>query len=148
MKHATLRSIAHDAADSLASGICLMIGHFDVDVFAEADRLPGRTIAVDFRGGTVVEGEPSKGLRAAVAKYREAVAALCARQGGSLEEVTAMTVRFWSDALGPRFRVTVEDCAGRRSSTDYRGRPGKRVRIRDGLGRLRPRPSRRETGSA
>ena len=36
MKHAELRACAHNVADSLASGIGLMIGHYDMDVFGEA----------------------------------------------------------------------------------------------------------------
>lgn len=128
MKHGEIRSIAHNAADSLASGICLMIGIYDVDVFAEAAQSPDGAITVDFLQGRVVGARPDPWLRAAVRRYRDAVAERFARHGSSLEDqVRDMKVRFWSDHLGPRFAVTVEDSAGRRSTTEYGGRPGKRV---------------------
>jgi hypothetical protein len=48
MKHAELRSIVHNVADSLASGIGLMIGVYNSDTFGEAARSPSGLITVDF----------------------------------------------------------------------------------------------------
>jgi len=140
MKHGELLSIAHNVADSLASGIGMMIGVYDMDVFAEAAGSPGGVIAVDFLRGAVLEGEASGSLRRAIRLYRRALPALFARHGGSLDGVGAMEARFWSDRLGPRFSVTVEDSNGRRSSADYAGLPGKRLAALDPLGRVRRKP--------
>jgi len=50
VKHGELRSIAHNLADSFASGIGLPIGHDATDVFGEAEKTPEGFIAV--RGRT------------------------------------------------------------------------------------------------
>lgn len=141
MKHAELRAIVHNVADSLGSGIGLMIGHYEMDVYGEAQRSPGGAITVDFLLGTVIEGEPSASLAGSVALYRDAFAGLCSKAGGSVDEFVEAKARFWSDALNRHFSVTVMGRDGRRSTTDYAGTPGQRVKVIDALGRLRPKPS-------
>jgi hypothetical protein len=143
MKHAELRAIAHNVADSFASGVGLMIGYYEMDVFGEAGRSPGGAIIVDFLHGTVLEGEASPSLRKAVGLYRDALAALCTNAGGSIEDFRELKVRFWASYTKARFTITVEDSAGRRSTTEYGGLPGQRVKVLDQLGRLRPKPSAR-----
>lgn len=54
MKHAELRSIVHNVADSLGSGIGLMIGHYEMDVYGDAERSRERAITVDFLHGVVI----------------------------------------------------------------------------------------------
>jgi hypothetical protein len=141
MKHAELRAIVHNVADSLGSGIGLMIGHYEINVYGEAQRSPEGAITVDFLQGTVIEGDPSAALAASVALYRDALASLCLKAGGFVADFAEAKARFWSDALTQRFTVTVAGQDGRRSTTDYAGTPGRRVRILDALGRLRPKPS-------
>ncbi|WP_066656257.1 MULTISPECIES: hypothetical protein [unclassified Sphingomonas] len=141
MKHSELRAIVHNAADSLGSGIGLMIGHYEMDVYGDAQRSRGGAITVDFLLGEIVEGEPSASLVESVALYREAFVALCAKSGCSVTDFGEAKARFWSDSLHRRFAVMVTDRAGRCSSTEYVGVPGRRVRILDALGRLRPKPS-------
>lgn len=58
-----------------------------------------------------------------------------------MEDVREARVRYWSDALRHHFTVTIADSSGRRSTTEYAGIPGQRVKILDELGRLRPMPS-------
>jgi hypothetical protein len=138
MKHDELRSVAHNLADSLASGIGLLIGVYEMDVFGEAGRSPGGSILVDLLRGTVVEGKPSASLRRAIALYGDALPSLCASHGGSVEDFRELKVRYWYSRTERRFDVTVEDSAARRSTTEYAGVPGKRVKILDAQGRLRP----------
>lgn len=140
MKHAELRACVHNVAASLASGVGLMIGYYAMDVFGEASRSPGGAITVDFLNGHVVEGEASRSLQRAVALYRGAFSKICTAAGGSIGEVTEAKARFWQTPLGPRFVVSVVDAAGRSSTTEYAGIPGKRVRVLDELGRARPKP--------
>jgi hypothetical protein len=140
MKHAQLRSVAHNIADSLACGVGLMIGVYEMDVFGEAARSPGGAIVVDFLAGSVVEGDASPDLRDAVALYRDALAGLCARHGGSIDEFRELKVRYWSVHTGRRFAVTVEDASGRRSTTEYGGHAAQRLKVIDAQGRLRPKP--------
>jgi hypothetical protein len=41
MKFDELRSIAHNVADSLASGLSLLVNRWDMEIFEEARRKPG-----------------------------------------------------------------------------------------------------------
>jgi hypothetical protein len=139
MKHRELRAIVHNVADSLASGIGLLVGVYEMDVFGEASRCENGSLTVDLLSGRVADGAASESLSRAVSLYREALAKLCA--GGSVGELREATVRFWSDALSPHFAVTIEDARGRRSTTNYASVPGRRPKVADTLGRLRPQPS-------
>jgi hypothetical protein len=57
MKFDQLRSIGHNIADSLASGIGLPIGFHETNVFAEAKRQTGQAvIIIDFLTGTCASG--------------------------------------------------------------------------------------------
>jgi hypothetical protein len=140
MKHAQLRSIAHNIADSFACGMGFMIGVYEMDVFGEAAGSAGRAITVDLLTGTVVEGDPSPDLRRAVELYRDALTGLCAKHGGSIDDFRQLKVRYWSIDAGRRFAVTVEDASGRRSTTEYGGLAAQRLKVIDGHGRLRPKP--------
>lgn len=57
MKFDELTSIGHNIADSLASGIGLLVGVYEMDVFGEARRSPEPCIVVDFVSGTVSKAE-------------------------------------------------------------------------------------------
>jgi hypothetical protein len=140
MKHAQLRSIAHNIADSFACGMGFMIGVYQIDVFGEAAGSAGGAITVDFLEGTVVEGDPSPGLRRAVELYRDALPGLCAKHGGSMDDFRQVKVRYWSVPTGRRLAVTVEDTSGRRSTTEYEGLAAQRLKAIDKHGRLRPKP--------
>ena len=123
MRHAELRAVVHNVADSLANGIGLLIGTYDMDVYGEAAASRDGAITVDFLGGYVVEGQPSSSLVKAVELYRTAFARLCAEAGGSIEACKEARARFWADAAGRGFTVTVTDAAGRRTETEYAGVP-------------------------
>jgi hypothetical protein len=140
MKHDELRSVAHNLAHSLASGIGLLIGAYDLDVFAEAGATPEGYLTVDFLKGVVFDRQPSEKLAKAIASYKEALPSLCEKQGGSVSEFRELTVRYYGRSEGRRFVVTVQDQNGKRSSTDYEGSPGHRIRVLDGLGRIRSSP--------
>jgi hypothetical protein len=139
MKHDDLRSIAHNIADSLASGIGLLIGVYDMDdVFAKAARSAERHLTVDFLHGTT-SGDVSPSLAEAIRKYRDALPGLCEKHGVSASAFRELTARYFVKGIyGRRFLVTIEDQAGRRSIDEYAGIPGKRIRVNDHLGRLRP----------
>ena len=143
MKHRQLQAIAHNLADSIASGCSLLIGGaYALDVFGDAARSEGGAITIDFLTGKILEGDPSLDLSNTVSKAPKAVAKLCGGCGTSPDAFRELTARFWSDYTGPRFATTVEDSAGRRSTIEFAGIPGRRVQIIDSLGRRRPKPSR------
>jgi hypothetical protein len=137
MKHNVLRSIAHNIADSLASGVGLMIGHYELDVFGEAARSPEGALTVDFLAGRCVEGVASASLARAIGLYRTALLDLCGKHRTTVSAFRVLTARYSSDPYGSRFVVTIEDQRGRRSVDAYVGTPGRRVMARDGLGRPR-----------
>jgi hypothetical protein len=137
MKFGDLRSLAHNLADSFASGVGLLVGVLEMDVYGEAARSPEGFIEVDFLTGSVSGGPPSTSLARAVALYREALPGLCARHGAEVGAFRTILARFWVADDGRRYRVTIEDRNGRRSTDDYQGSPGRRVRVADRLGRVR-----------
>jgi hypothetical protein len=141
MKHGELRAIGHNLADSLASGLCLVIGHFDTDVYGEAALSQGGALTIDFLGGRVIEGAASPSLTEAVRQFGETLPAFCSANGANVNDVREITARFTSDAVSRGYTVTVEHRAGRRSVTEYRGNPGRRTSVLDALGRVRRKPA-------
>jgi hypothetical protein len=129
MKFAALKSIGHNIADSLASGIGLPIGPFMTDVCAEAARSSTGYITVDFLAGRANEGETSDALQEAITRYGEYLPKLCTSHGADVRAFKTLTARFGVDRVyGYHFAVTVEDQNGKRSDDQYVGRPGKRWR--------------------
>ncbi len=137
MKHAQLRSMAHNIADSLASGLCLMVGYRDVDVFAEARRAPGRSLRIDFLNGTITGTKPTRALQIAVTAFKTALPDICTRHKVPLDQVCELSAEFSSPGLARLVTVTVTDSRGRRSSDDYAGVPLAKIRVLDTLGRVR-----------
>ncbi|RYD78635.1 MAG: hypothetical protein EOP84_14015 [Verrucomicrobiaceae bacterium] len=131
MKFGELKSIGHNIADSLASGIGLLIGSYEMDIFGEASTSREGYITVDFLTGTTEGGSPSKALAKAIVLYRDALEQLCQRHGVEVSTFKTMNARFGVDAVrGGHFTVTVEDQTGRRSVDRYVGMPGRRIRSR------------------
>jgi hypothetical protein len=137
MKFDELRSIGHNIADSLASGIGLLIGYYQMDIFGEASRSSEGSITVDFLTGTCPVGTPSHSLAKAIALYKNALVDLCTRHGVSVAVFRELSARYSADAYGPRFVVTIEDQQGHRATDEYVGIPGRRPKVLDHLGRVR-----------
>jgi hypothetical protein len=81
MKHAVLASLGHNIADSFASGIGLMIGVYDMDVFGEAAASQEGFIEVDFLTGSTTGAATSASLARAISLYAEALPGLCKKHG-------------------------------------------------------------------
>jgi hypothetical protein len=137
VKFGTLKSIGHNIADSLASGIGMMIGAYEMDVFGEAAATPESFIDVDFITGEASGGQLSRELEQSLKLYAKALPGLCARHGADISEFRQLTARFSSQSMGVGFTVTIEDQHGRRSTDDYIGLPGRRPKVLDQLGRVR-----------
>ena len=131
MRFGELKSIGHNIANSLAGGIGLMIGVYEMDVFGEASNSPEGYITVDFLAGSTEGGQPSQYLANAIGLYRDALEVLCEKHGIQSSDFRVLTARFGVDAVyGRHFTVTVEDRNGRRSVDRYVGAPGRRIRTR------------------
>jgi hypothetical protein len=131
MKHGILKAIGHNVADSLASGIGLMIGVYEMSVFAEAAGEEEGFVSVDFLKGSTTGRNVSASFRKAVELYGEALPRLCGKHSVDLSEFKALEVRYGTDAVyGPHFTVTVEGKTGKRSTEQYVGIPGRRLRRR------------------
>lgn len=137
MRIGTLRAIAHNIADSLGSGIGLMIGVYDMNVFGEATKSPGGTIRIDFLAGKATRGNVSRNLKTAIAKYRKALPALCEKHGASIEDFKELSARYSMDAFNRRILVTIRAQDGRCYVDEYIGTPARRVKVTDRLGRIR-----------
>lgn len=140
MKHGVLTSIAHNIADSLASGVGLMIGVYAMDVFGEAARTRRGYVDVDFLAGRLHGVAPWRGrsLARAVSLYAKALPDLASRQGASAADFRRLVVRY---AVRPNrhFMVEVTDSRGRTSRDVYLGLPGARPKVLDPQGRIRRR---------
>ncbi len=128
MKIGELTSFGHNVADSLASGICFMVGIYSVDIHAEAAASPEGHIVVDFKTGSTSGSPVSADLRHAVERYAERLPELAERHGIDAAEIEVLLARFGTDPFfGRHFTVTVEASDGRRSVDRYAGSPGKRL---------------------
>ncbi len=126
MKIGQLKSLGHNIADSLASGIGLMIGVYDTDVFAEAASNDSGSLSVNFIDGQVGGGAVSDSLRGAALRYSEALPDLCAKHGLNIGEIKVLEARYGTDRVyGRHFTVTVEATDGRQSVDRYIGVPGR-----------------------
>ena len=142
MKHDDLRSIGHNIGASLASGVGLMVGMYELNVFGEAARSKEGFITIDFLNGTTSGGKPSSYLARAVEKYRDALPRLCAKHRVPSAAFVELTARYFRDRFHGVFVLTVADRSGRRTVTEYAGFDGQRVKFLDQEGRLRPKPIR------
>jgi len=131
MKLASLKSIGHNIADSLASGIGLMVGIYEMNVFAEASGEEEGFVIVDFLNGSTTGRTVSDDFRRAVRLYRDALPKLCHKHAVDPEEFRRLEVRYGTDPVyGAHFTVTVEGRTGIRSIDQYIGVPGRRLRPR------------------
>ena len=137
VKFKVLESIAHNIADSLGSGDCMLVGVYDVDIYREASRSRKRFIEVDFRAGKSTGAWPSLRLRFAIRKYKNGLTELCSKHGTTPDVFRSLRARYFQDRVGKRMVVTVQDQRGRRSIREYVGNPGTRIRVLDKLGRVR-----------
>jgi len=99
MKFVALKSVGHSIADSLASGICLLIGYYEIDIFVEAAGSSAGYIEVDFLTGATAGSPASSGLLRAVDLFREVVPEQCKKQGAEYSRLAKLTVRFGTDAV-------------------------------------------------
>jgi hypothetical protein len=124
-----LKSLGHNIADSFASGIGLLIGVYEMNVFAEAENAKEGYINVDFLNATATGSVTSASLNRAIKLYRDVLPSLCAKHGVNLTEIKTLEARFGTDqAYGPHYTVTVESVDGKRSTDQYVGVPGRKLR--------------------
>lgn len=127
MKIGELASFGHNLADSLASGLCFMIGLYGVDIFAEAAASTVGEIVVDFLTGATTGSPASADLRRATLAFAAQVPELATQHGLDVAEIKVLSVRFGTDRVaGVHFQVTVETTDGRRAVDQYVGLPGRR----------------------
>ena len=137
MKHGELRSIAHNLADSFASGIGLPIGLYETDVFGEAEKSSEGFVRIDFLNGNVAAGSGSAQLEEAVGLYRGALENVCTKHGASVSSFRVLTARYSAGRTGTRVVVEIEDTDGRCSVDEYVGVPLRHIKTVDDLGRVR-----------
>ena len=131
MKFGVLKSIGHNISDSFASGIGLMIGVYDFDVFDVAQQSADGFIEVDFLSGRVSHRAPTEDLKKVVALYAAELPNLRRKHRIEIASFRTLGARFGVDRLcGRHFRVTVEDFDGHHSVDQYVGSPGRRLRPR------------------
>jgi len=131
MKFGNLKSLGHNLADSMASGIGLLIGMYGMNVFAEAAASNEGHVTVNFLSGTTTGAIPSASLSRAICLYRDELPRLCVKHGIDMTKIKTLEARFGTDqAYGPHFKGTVETLQGKTSTDQYIGIPGKKLRRR------------------
>lgn len=131
MKIGELKSLGHNLADSFASGIGLLVGIYQMDVFAEAAASDPGYIEVNFLDASAVGSPISVTLQGAIKSYSSVLPELCKKHSIDPSQIRTLIARFGTDSVyGPHFTVSVESIDGRRSTDRYIGFPGKRVRRR------------------
>src|SRR5574343_225379 len=129
MKLGELKSFGHNLADSLASGVGLLVGVYGIDVFAEDAASDPGFIEVDFLTARANGSVISPALQGAIIRYRNALPELCKKHGINPQDIKVLSARFGTDKVyGPHFSVCVESTDGRRSTDRYIGFPGNRLR--------------------
>ncbi|KRA58563.1 hypothetical protein ASD79_14845 [Caulobacter sp. Root655] len=125
MRFGTLRSIAHNLGDSIASGLGLPIGLYGYDVFAEARASAEGYVEIDFMKGEMRGAMPSNVMSEAILRYLDWLSILAAKHGGSVGDFADLTIRFIdASPYGPHFVVTVASSKERRDTTVYHGHGG------------------------
>lgn len=129
MKIGELASFGHNLADSLASGLCSMVGFYAVDIFSEAAASTAGEIVVDFLSGATTGSAASADLRRATLRFAEQLPELATQHGLDVAEIKVLSARFGTDRVaGVHFQVTVETTDGRSTVDQYVGLPGRRYR--------------------
>jgi hypothetical protein len=121
VKFGTIISIGHHVASSLASGVGLTIGVYELDIFLEAAATPEGFIEVDFLAGEASGGKPSAGLARALKLYGAALPDLCTSYGVDVSELRHLSAIYSGEPMLEMFTVSVEDKHGRRSTDKYAG---------------------------
>lgn len=130
-----LRSVAHNIADSLSSGMGFLIGAYSTDIYQEASLSADGRITVDFLRG-IATGTVSDSLAKAVALYRDALVGLCNKQGLSIELFQELSATYFTNDKGEECVIIhVQDNKGRSKHDTYVGSPLQRVKNLDTRGR-------------
>lgn len=126
-----LKSIAHNIGASMASGLGLMVGYYDMAIYEEAASSGEGYLLVDVLNGHVVEGTASTHLKKAIALYSKALPELCLRNGVELSDFRSLLIRFSLDRVyGEHFKVIVTDGRGRSAEERYVGPAAQRMKAR------------------
>ncbi len=131
MKLGELKSLGHKFADSFASGIGLLVGFYEMDVFAEAAASDSGYIEVNFLDASTTGSTISERLKCASKCYGNALPELCKKHRIDPSQIKTLIARFGTDSVyGPHFTVSVESIDGRSSTDRYIGFPVRCMRTR------------------
>jgi hypothetical protein len=126
MKHNVLRNVAHNISSSLASGIGLMIGVYEMYVFEELESSGAPYMTIDFLNGSIIGGKPSKLLKRAVELYRQELPNLCKKQKVDVGDFQQLKTTYFKGAQH-LFFVEIVDLNGRYSKDEYEGLENKKI---------------------
>lgn len=127
MKLGELTAFGHNVADSLASGMCFMIGLYTLDISAEAAASREGEIVVNFLTGETAGSPASAGIKHATGQFAQRLPELASQHGLDIGQIRVLSARFGTDKVaGRHFQVSVETADGRRSMDQYVGSPGRR----------------------
>ncbi len=145
MKHDTLHGVAHNFADSIASGQSFVVPYhvIQTDVYAEAAENENDCLVVNILTAQAHGARSGGGVEAALPLLKSAFPAFCEKHGIRHSDYADFLIRFTRSARAvgrgsSTYIITIQDRNGKRTSREYIGVPGKRSKVTDELGRPRP----------
>ena len=127
-KRGELKSIAHNIADSLSSGIGIPIGIWMTDIYAEALSSPEGYIEVDFLKGASTGGTASESLLGAIRAYKDYLPGLCGQHHVDSSIFKKLSTRYYvHQVYGHQFTVEVETSHGISMIESYDGSNGRKL---------------------
>lgn len=129
MKFGDLQSTAHNFAASFGSGMGLLVGYYQADIFKDVKIAIDNEITIDFLTGSVTKGQVSREVRGCIDAYVEALDSFCIKHGGRKADFNRFVTIYKIDKIHREcFYVEIEDKNGKNSKCFYTGHNGKKIR--------------------
>jgi hypothetical protein len=137
MKQGQLHAIAHNLADSIASGCSLLLGIYEFSIGAQIAKSPTGRVVIDCLHPRLIEGELTSDMRKLIAAIPGGLTRLCEDEHGAREDFSELRLVFSTTYVAMEVETIVGGNGRAATSRLFAGRPLKRKRVLDKSGRLR-----------
>jgi hypothetical protein len=137
MKQGQLHAIAHNLADSIASGCSLLLDVYGFSIGAQLAKSPTGRIVIDCLHPRLIEGELTNDMRELIAAIPYGLTRLCEDEHGTRDDFSELHLVFSANHLAMEVEIIVGGNGRAATSRLFTGRPLKRKRVLDKSGRLR-----------
>jgi hypothetical protein len=137
VKQGQRHAIAHNLADSIASGCSLLLGVYDFSIGAHITESPSGRVVIECLQPLLIEGTLNSEIRELLAALPAGLTKLCDDEGGSPEDFSVLTLAFSKTQLAIEVEIVVAGPASIPRSRWFSGSPLRRKRVLDSAGRMR-----------